>query len=347
MRRRLHRVSLPDRGRDRWALARPWRVWLADNLLRGVARESLHAVLVSNGVPPRVATRGIAAAARSPELEAARTRLPLMVHESLGARLRRSLQDLRGAEIERRSVPGPDEFLRHYYSTGTPVVFTDIVPRWPAFHRWSPEHLRQHYGSVELEIEAGRATDATPDLNFERHRSTATMADYVARVLAAGHTNDLYLIANNRNLARPGLQPLLADIELPTGYFDPKPGRAARCGAFWFGPAGTVTALHHDTSNILFFQVVGRKRFRLYAPDEPALLARARGVYNNLDPERDAAALATVPCLDIVLAAGEALFLPVGWWHHVRALDLSISVAFNHFTWPNDFDWYRPGTPDR
>ena len=48
-----------------------------------------------------------------------------------------------------------------------------------------------------------------------------------------------------------------------------------------------------------------------------------------------------------MLAPGEALFLPVGWWHHVRALDLSISVAFNHFTWPNDFDWYRPGTPGR
>jgi len=347
MRRRLRRVTRPAPRHARWAIARPWRVWLADNLLRGVARESLQAVLVSNGVPPKIAARSLAAAARCPEIEAARGRLSRMDHESPAARLRRSLQGLRGSEVERRRVPGPDEFLRHYYSTGTPVVFTDIIPRWPAFHRWSPEHLRQHYGDVELEIEAGRADDETPDLNFERHRSTATMADFVARVLAAGHTNDLYLIANNRNLARPGLRPLLDDIELPAGYFDPKPGRAARCGAFWFGPAGTVTALHHDTSNILFFQVVGRKHFRLYAPDEPALLARARGLYNNLDPERDAAALATTPCLDIVLAPGEALFLPVGWWHHVRALDLSISVAFNHFAWPNDFDWYRPGTPGR
>ena len=345
--RRLRRVKSPHPGRTRWAIARPWRVWLADNLLRGASPESLRAILLSRGVPPRIAAHGLATALRAPELEAARHHLALAEREALGARLRRTLQALRGPEIERRASPTPDEFLRHYYSTGTPVVFTDIVPRWPAYHRWSPEHLRTHYGEVELEIEAGRAADPAPDLNFERYRGTATMADFVDRVLAAGETNDLYLIANNRNLARPGLQPLLDDIELPPGYFDPSPTRAARCGAFWFGPAGTITALHHDTSNILFFQVVGRKRFRLYAPDEPTLLARAHGVYNRLDPERDAATLATVPTLDLVLAPGEALFLPVGWWHHVCALDLSISVAFNHFTWPNDFDWYRPGATRR
>ena len=151
------------------------------------------------------------------------------------------------------------------------------------------------------------------------------------------------LIANNRNLARPELRPLLLDIALPSGYFDPSPGRAARCGALWFGPAGTVSALHHDTSNILLCQIFGRKRVRLYPPDEPRLLAAARGVYSDLDPERDAAGLAGRG-LDVVLAPGEALFLPVGWWHHVRALDVSISLAFNHFLWPNDFDWYKPGT---
>ncbi|HEY0139226.1 MAG TPA: cupin-like domain-containing protein [Nannocystis sp.] len=62
---------------------------------------------------------------------------------------------------------------------------------------------------------------------------------------------------------------MLANLTLPAGYFDPSPIRAARCGAFWFGPAGTVTALHHDTSNILFFQVVGRKRYRLYPRASP------------------------------------------------------------------------------
>ena len=35
--------------------------------------------------------------------------------------------------------------------------------------------------------------------------------------------------------------------------FDPE--RWKSCTAFWFGPAGTVTPLHHDTCNILFVQL--------------------------------------------------------------------------------------------
>ena len=81
-------------------------------------------------------------------------------------------------------------------------------------------------------------------------------------------------------------------LELPADYFHPDRERQARSSALWFGPAGTVTALHHDTSNILLCQVVGRKRLRIFPPDEPRLLAAARGVYNDLDPERDADALA-------------------------------------------------------
>ncbi|MEA2663776.1 MAG: hypothetical protein QOI11_720, partial [Candidatus Eremiobacteraeota bacterium] len=34
---------------------------------------------------------------------------------------------------------------------------------------------------------------------------------------------------------------------------------------------------------------------------------------------------------------GEALFIPVGWWHHVTALDASISLSFTNFYWPNYF----------
>ncbi|WP_437764939.1 cupin-like domain-containing protein [Sorangium sp. So ce281] len=45
---------------------------------------------------------------------------------------------------------------------------------------------------------------------------------------------------------------------------------------------------------------------------------------------------------DVVLDPGEALFIPVGWWHHVRALDAGISLGINSFPFHNNFDWYRP-----
>jgi hypothetical protein len=41
------------------------------------------------------------------------------------------------------------------------------------------------------------------------------------------------------------------------------------------------------------------------------------------------------------------LFIPVGWWHHVRALSLSINLAFTNFTRANAFDWFRPAEAGR
>jgi ribosomal protein L16 Arg81 hydroxylase len=41
--------------------------------------------------------------------------------------------------------------------------------------------------------------------------------------------------------------------------------------------------------------------------------------------------------MQVVLEPGQALFIPVGWWHHVRSLDVSISVSFTNFLAPNDY----------
>ena len=41
--------------------------------------------------------------------------------------------------------------------------------------------------------------------------------------------------------------------------------------------------------------------------------------------------------LDCVLNPGEILFLPVGCWHYVEGLDVSVTVSFINFRWDNDF----------
>ena len=40
-------------------------------------------------------------------------------------------------------------------------------------------------------------------------------------------------------------------------------------GMFWIGPAGTLTALHHDLTNNFIAQVTGRKMFKLLPPSAP------------------------------------------------------------------------------
>jgi ribosomal protein L16 Arg81 hydroxylase len=110
-----------------------------------------------------------------------------------------------------------------------------------------------------------------------------------------------------------------------------------------------MTPLHHDTTNILFCQLHGRKRVELVAPNETALLIdNLDGFYSKVDVAKLGAAkhpaLQRMLVKSTVLGPGDALYIPAGWWHQVTALDVSISFSLLGFRRPNDFDWYRPGS---
>lgn len=227
--------------------------------------------------------------------------------------------------IERRATPGADEFYRHYWAAHRPVVLTDVTDGWPAL-RWTPAMFRERFGDRTIEI-----------TTRGEQRRRMKMARFIDLVVAAGASSDLYMVSNNKTTRKTAFRPLLDEVGPPAALFQPlRPSTTS----LWIGPAGTITSLHHDTTNILFCQLYGRKRIELVAPHETALLVGdLDGFYNGVDLER----LPRVLVKSTVLAPGDALFIPAGWWHRVTALDVSISFSLLGFRRPNDFDWYRPG----
>ena len=108
-------------------------------------------------------------------------------------------------------------------------------------------------------------------------------SDYVERVRAAERSNDFYLVANNHLLDRPAAAQLWQDFDFARPPLD---GATADGKAFlWFGPAGTITPLHHDLMNVLFVQLCGRKHFTLLAPAVTPRVYNEVGVYADVDPE--------------------------------------------------------------
>jgi ribosomal protein L16 Arg81 hydroxylase len=236
------------------------------------------------------------------------------------------------AGIERRQLLSREEFFVCYKAGSRPVIIVDGMKDWPAMTRWTPDYLDQVCGDETVQVMAARDSDANYEIHSDAHRTVMRFGDYVAKIKAAGQTNDFYLVAQNEFMKTAGARRLYDDIVAFPDYLD---DRRDGYVFLWFGPGGTVTPLHHDTADIILAQVHGRKRVTMIPATQNACVYNNIGVYSEVDCEQpDFIRHPFYRYADkfvFDLNPGEALFIPVGWWHHVRALDVSISVSFTNF----------------
>ncbi len=333
-------------ARSARVLSAEHRAWIVENLVAGVRPRDLVKQLAKQ-IPAARARREIDAIAKSPLLDTCRALMTRARRLELVAAIGRAhaRHEPEATGVERTKLPAAEDFFRHYWAPHRPVVFTDATARWPALGKWTPEFFRTKLGKVRIEITDGREADPRYDQNHDAHRKPIRMDRFIERVLTAGVSNDLYMVAHNNTMTRPPFRALLADVKPPADLFQPL---EARQTSLWIGPAGTVTPLHHDTTNILFNQLYGRKRFELISPQETVLLADpVDGFYSPLDldgrTDSPHPAVRELQVKTVVLSPGESLYIPAGWWHRVTSLDVSISFSLLAFRRPNDFDWYRPG----
>jgi mannose-6-phosphate isomerase-like protein (cupin superfamily) len=248
------------------------------------------------------------------------------------------------AAVPRLSEIDAPRFYDHYYAANRPVVLEGYARSWPAAS-WTFEGLRERFGRVEVSVVVRRDDNPSYDMEQSKHRATMPLSAVIDRIVEERESNDFYVVAQGRNMDLPALAPLFDDVDMSDGILVPEKRHAAT--ALWLGPAGTLTPPHHDTCNILFVQLVGRKKIRLASPFVLPLHDRAKSMY-LVEPDgsqRNAPDFGDgIPTKEVELRPGDALFIPVGWWHTVVALDPSISLGFANFRGSNTFDWFRPGS---
>ncbi len=339
-------MALQEQMTMKSSVSSEWKRWIAENKMLKVEDRQILNVLTQNGIDEGSALEELRAVAAHPYFQAG---------DWIAQRLRKleSLLDVyrelsalsgRFGNIERRINVSRDEFLESYYSANRPVILLGLMQNWKALSSWNSDYLKATCGNATVEVMTGRSSDPRYEINLERHRRQMPFSEYIDMVARGGETNDYYMVANNHFLEKEETKPLLGDIEMFPEYLNPDiwSGRVF----FWFGPPGTVTPLHHDTANIFMAQVSGRKGVILISSHQAHLVYNYLGVHSEVDCEmpdyKKYPLFKDVDRIEIVLQPGEVLFLPVGWWHHVRALDVSITVSFMNFAFPNEYHWFSP-----
>lgn len=312
---------------------------LAQALIEGCPLDQLAARFIAAGYSEKAAHYEAARAMKDP-LFATGKRLGNQVKKrdwtlDIYRRLRRSEAG------DRTDIPvvdsiDPEQFFAEYYHRNMPVKLTGLVDHWPAMDKWSLDFLAGKMGGTMIELQGQRQSRDDYEIASNELKRNVTFADFVAALRRTDSSNDFYITANNDTVNKQALAPLWEDVgEIsllkPTGAND---------GFFWMGPKGTITPFHHDLTNNLLLQIVGRKRITMIAPYDSARMRNHKHCYSQWSgPEELVSALGDhAPKLwECDLGPGEALFLPVGWWHYVVGLDLTIGMSFINFRAENDF----------
>ena len=241
--------------------------------------------------------------------------------------------------VERVHRPSLRDFREMFYKQNRPVVLTGLVDDWSEKSRWTFHNLRSAYGRCAVEAMFDRDKDLFDGQVGSESPRNLSFEEYLDLVESTNESNTFYMIARNKN-HKSSLEDLAKTLPAFSPYLDGTQHGAAN---IWIGPRGTVTRLHHDEVNVFFQQIEGRKRFRLISPLDSASLYSNNRVFSLVNPDAPDLSLfpmfADATSYDLVLNPGEVLFIPVGWWHHVRALDPSISAAHLNFVFPNSFSF--------
>lgn len=228
-------------------------------------------------------------------------------------------------EVSRVANPSELDILESI-AAGKPMIITDLN-RQTRQSDWSLDRLAQEYGTIPLRVRSANQRETVAEF-IDRVKS----ADLIHDRIIEGHTK-----AYTEGCFLP--EPMHNDF-LPThftrdDYIDPQ---------IWLGSVPVnvpASSLHHDPLDGFLYQLMGRKKILLYAPDQAPYLYPMKA-YNHYQPcwvKPEAADYSRFPEfarareIEVTLYPGELLVQPAGWFHAVYCLDsptFSVSYFLRH-----------------
>ncbi len=260
--------------------------------------------------------------------------------------------------VEARECARNFETIQDISRSQTPIILRGFVSDWPIVEaagqsdRAAIDYLLRFDKGLKVPIAAGPSSlkgrlfynqDFT-GLNSDR--GVAYFSTLLEQVYTRGQTEEppvIYMASMDFSDCVPGFGD---ENEIDFGDFNP-------LASIWIGTPTRIAA-HNDLPMNIACVAVGKRRFTLFSPDQtenlypgPFELTPAGRPISLVDfhaPDLDrfprfAKALKSAYYAD--LEAGDALFIPSMWWHHVEAFG-AVNVLVNYW-WRSVPDYL--GTP--
>lgn len=240
--------------------------------------------------------------------------------------------------IKRIHNPSQSEFLE-LWKQYQPFIINGVAENWNAYQKWANNYLVEVCGNNTVPVET-YGQDFFEDYNYACqdycHTKEMKFKEYIDVINGNNKDNHLsyYLAQVDFNKKFPQLN---KDIVYPE-YLS----RKAKIVYLFFGFANKTSAsstcLHFDDAHNIFVQIRGRKRLLLFPPTDylsfypPLEDNKYSPTCSKVNPNNsDLESFPKFPWQEkkeVILEAGEILYIPPLWWHHVTAIDENISLTF-------------------
>lgn len=260
-------------------------------------------------------------------------------------------------------------FHRDWISQNRPVIFRNALSDWPALEKWQDSHYlleKLNKRTVQVAVTPdGYADSINSDANLfvMPYEESMSFRDFIEKLDHPIDSKVYYIQRQNSNLLEE-MSELNSDIH-ELSWASEAFGKTPDAVNFWMGDGRAVTSTHKDPYENIYGVIKGHKDITLFPPtDLPWLRYKlcTQAVYNEkleVETKEESTPIPWIAVdplkpdlekypeyknahpLKLRLNAGDVLYLPSLWFHHLRQshgciavnfwYDMEFDVKFNHY----------------
>ena len=307
-----------------------WLDWLLSLSMKGFPREMIIARCCEKGLDEEYARLALTELVQNPLFRVCIRHLQHKAKSDSLLRVRAALDDMRDlGEIAELNGISAKRFQTDFLAANRPLVLRGIAKPLQSTGPWSFRALKERFGQNIVSVTSGLRWSDDPPFHFDPPKIRIQFGEFLDLVRQTPEADTLYLTAEDALLTQDGFEELISEAQWPSPYLNPARATPDMIKV-WIGPGGTLTRLHHDRQNVLLVQLEGSKIVTLASSAHLPRMANVFGCSSRFSATSKEAARSGVHFRELTIDPGDALLIPIGWWHEVRSLGPSISISYDN-----------------